>query len=95
MDYKGLIERLKRQGSVTTYKQKTICGDCKDAAIAIETLLAERDAALLEIPKDCSRCIHWGKPKIESPCRECWYSSGPNKNWKWRGPKKEDKHEAD
>ena len=83
MDYKELIERLRH-----TTCSGCMAGTMRDAATAIETLLEERDAAISEIQKDCSKCTYWGRLKTESPCRECWYSSGQEKNWRWRGNQK-------
>lgn len=90
VDYKELIERLKRQGSVTTYKEKTICGDCKDAATAIETLLEERDAAAEELHGRCSLCKYFHTGPLELPCTDCKFESGTSDRWEWRGPKKGD-----
>lgn len=92
MDYKELIEELKGftywLGQSGPESHDIHPSVCDKAVAAIEALLAERDAAISAIPKDCSKCIYWGRLKTESPCKECWYSSGPRKNWEWRGTQK-------
>lgn len=78
MDYKELIKRLRNP----------VFGhpDLKPAADAIETLLAERDAAVEDLAmagycKTCGNVTTWC---MENP--DCC------KGYKWRGPQKGDGH---
>ena len=103
MNYKELIQRLKSQGSIT-FNTYTVGRDCKDAADVIETLLAERDAAVEDLRGICWCCAHgekWGKAPKWSKMTTCEHmreqgaraiSGGKRKceHWKWRGPKKEE-----
>lgn len=74
MDYKGMISRL---------RYNRVCSDdIAKAATAIETLLAERDAAV----KDLTMIAH---------CKTCgnmtqWCADNPDscKGYVWRGPNK-------
>lgn len=85
MDYKDLIERLKDSKLPSS----------KESARAIEMILKERDAAIADIEHSCHRCLHFGETKESGHCYDCWHTFGPAKCWQWRGPQKEDKHEAD
>ena len=105
MDYKELIEELRMVAS-----WDGVCCDCNhciDAATAIETLLAERDAAVEDLRGMCWCCVH-GKP---------WDEAGPLSKmtgceklskigvlargggkckclyWEWRGPQKGKNHD--
>lgn len=87
MDYKELIKELR---FLSKFVPEQICDDngkdaLEKAADAIETLLKERDAAIKDIPRECSYCKYWENDTIEQPCYDCWHSCGPEKNWKWRG----------
>lgn len=84
MDYNQLIEQLRS----TESRSKRAMLD--DAAAAIETLMAERDAAVADL-KACSNnsCVmcKWfdgnNHCTAEEPC-------SPNDNWEWRGLQRED-----
>lgn len=96
MDYKELIERLKKQGSITTCKTRTICNDCSDAATAIETLLAEREAAVEYIPKNCNTCRYWYDGGCVAPLElfgGCDF--GVRQAWQWRGPTPPDRERTE
>lgn len=94
MDYKELIRRLDDCGEFD--------GDLlDDAAEAIETLLAERDAAVEDLHGDCRFCKHRAmrRPFWRCPCSTCKYEDATtfmpedtathvNDNWQWRGPQK-------
>lgn len=90
MDYKELIDHLKGSKLPSS----------KEAARAIEFLLTERDAAIADIERRCETCKHFlisfngCTPDYDCDNPEC-RDSGENIGWEWRGPKKEDKHEAD
>lgn len=88
MDYKELIKRLR------VYDYWTGESDinshpliCDEAATAIETLLAERDALMKDVVR-CDTCLH---------VKECYFNelrrtdcANSNRgHWKWRGPQKE------
>lgn len=87
MDYKELIRKLKCQGSIT-FDIYAISRDCKEAADAIETLLAELDAAMIDLRRmGCQVCKHLGNDSLNSPCCTC---GDTDNNWQWRGPQKHD-----
>lgn len=79
MDYKELIELL----SARAY----IRGDelCKDAATAVETLLAERDEAIRMLRGKCSACKYENRWRDEYPCCHCIFKGGMDDNWEWSG----------
>lgn len=89
MDYKELIEQLRNDSNCG------ILNYIEDAATAIETLLAERDAAIKDMKrvaersmqKHCYLCKHAAEcaPNVRDK-RRCYYGDG----FEWRGPKKED-----
>ena len=86
MDYKELIERL------NAYSAEHQChgGITAEAADAIKTLLAERDAAVegLSYFTPCSACVHSDDYNNGKPCEfstDCTYGQ----YWEWRGPQKE------
>lgn len=100
MDYKGLIDRL------NAYSAKYQChgGITAEAADAIKTILAERDAALEELRGICWCCAYgekWDKAPAWSKMATCKYmreqgvlaiSGGKRKckHWEWRGVRKQD-----
>ena len=68
---------------------------------ALRDALAERDAAIKDIPRACGYCKHWiSPPRIEKTehgtvsisCEneKCYHISGVNTGWEWRGRKKND-----
>lgn len=83
MDYKELIERLNAYSA----KHQRHGGITAEAADAIETLLAERDALMKDVVR-CDTCLH---------VKECYFNelrrtdcANSNRgHWKWRGPQKE------
>lgn len=89
MDYKELIRRLDNCGEFD--------GDLLDAAAeAIETLLAERDAAVDDLRhgphhSTCKYGKHCDYISAVTGFPDCCACDG----WEWRGPQKEDKHEVD
>lgn len=90
MDYKELIAQLRR---FSAYYPVTGPIEGK-AADAIETLLAERDAAMKYIPKTCYTCAHWvdgdcsfSLEKLLEQFGGCDYKV--RQAWLWRGPQKE------
>lgn len=100
-DYKELIERLKRPN---------FCGEQRiAAATAIETLLAERDAAVEELRGICWFCAHgkkWDKAPERSNMTTCDYMKESGvlaclgrkhdcKHWEWRGLKEKGEPDAE
>ena len=88
MDYDKLIEHLRECGTYG-FKQE----ECRDAALAIETLraelarvTAERDAAThdLELFATCDTC-KFGEMEMAYDCLGCDHAS----RWKWRGIKED------
>lgn len=93
MDYKELIEELRM---VASWK----CSDCYDcnqcikAANAIETLLAERDAAVEMLRGECHACKQNTGWHNTGKCVGCVHETAPmnlpglkkTDNWEWRGP---------
>lgn len=66
-----------------------------------EQLTAERDAAVEQLHGICSACKNYSPYHNTGKCAFCVYEPArekdveANDNWQWRGPKKEDEHEAD
>lgn len=83
MDYEKLIKRLRKYAD---FGAKLVV--CEDAATAIETLLAERDAAVKELHGRCSKCKHFSSGILEFPCTDCRFERGTSDHWEWRGPQK-------
>lgn len=90
MDYKELIEQLrKHHQSWAAYSDLELAHDLEDAITAIETLLAEREAAVEEMRGDCDECVDADTPAHEYPCvscRFCMYGKNSGTEyWQWRG----------
>lgn len=102
MDYKELIEQLKNIRFLYADDGLKCASICKDSATAIETLLAERDAAVADLRGMCWCCAHgkkyenglpWSKATTCEHMRELGAvarSGGKCKcsHWEWRGPQK-------
>ena len=92
MDYKEPIEQLKNIRFLYADDGLKCASICKDAATAIETLLAERDAAIefLKSTKNrCGSCAYNYHSVYDYPCKHCKETGGMSDYWKWRGPQKE------
>lgn len=97
MDYKELIELLRRtveHGNEEPWEYCTNrCGGCEmcdQAADALETLLAERDAAIDDIQRNCINCAYTeSNNSNHTPCEFIEFCSFAE-HWKWRGPQKQD-----
>lgn len=101
MDYKELIASLRHQES--SVRDQRLPNIFRDAADAIETLLAERDAAIEDLRGMCCYCAHgrrWEKTPLWSRMTTCEYmqeqgalaiGGGNHKcsRWEWREPIKE------
>lgn len=106
MDYKELIEQLRFTQESNTSILLCLCAD---AATAIETLLAKRDAAVEELRGICWCCVNgkkWGKAPSWSKMTTCEHlkeqgilARGGGKSkclyWKWRGPTMPDREQED
>ena len=94
MDYKKLIFNLRDYAE--QYKSGSTLGraivETEDvmfaAADAIETLLAERDAAIEESRGDCKKCRFTNFGSFDFPCFRCVRTGGKADYWEWRGPQK-------
>lgn len=88
MDYKELIEKLRNKDGCNC--------ECLQAADAIETLLAERDAAVEDLRGYCRVCTHANIGKDGFPCVKCkhieFYGTQEIDGWGWRGPQKGENH---
>lgn len=95
MDYEELIKDSRELGATLAEHFEGAVGEelqkiCLDAADAIETLLAERYAAIKDIRdysyNPCKVCIEWKFGRCSRPGpKDC----GGYSWWKWRGPQKE------
>lgn len=82
MDYKELINQLK---ALERHTRFCVLGV---AATAIETLLAERDAAVKFLSNDevrCASCIDRDRKVCDFPCCHCKETGGQSDYWEWRG----------
>ena len=79
MDYKELIDELRMVAS-WNISDCYDCNQCVKAATAIETLLAERNAAVADVQKNCNTCCWWHDGLYGG----CDFSV--RQAWKWRGP---------
>lgn len=85
MEYKELIDVLRNQ------ELRVVLEYIDDAATAIETLLAERNAAIKSLHGRCGECKHHESGTSRFPCDACSIrGTGLIDRWQWRGPQKED-----
>lgn len=61
----------------------------------IETLLAEREAAVEEMHGRCSKCKHFFSGILRSPCKYCCREGGAVDYWEWRGPTPHDRQKTE
>lgn len=81
MDCKELIEQLRDENNCN------VLDYIEDAATAIETLLAERDAAVEDLKGRCGVCKHRRVCLVDEQHRNgCAVSN--RGHWEWRGPQK-------
>lgn len=95
MDYKDILIRLKCPDDIEKCtrlkKYQNSCVLCrdetmKDAADAIDSLLAKRDAKTNGLRDlGCLSCKYFDSDIPTGPCVNCYGT-----NWKWRGPQKQD-----
>lgn len=97
MDYKEQIEELRFLSGHVPEQMCDADGEdpLKRAADALETLLAERDAAIADIERRCETCKHFliffngCTPDYDCDNSEC-SNSGGNIGWEWRGTQDEE-----
>lgn len=97
MDYKDLIEQLKNIRFIYADNMIKCESICNKAADAIETLLAERDAAIEMLKGECNACKHntgWhniGKCAVcvHETAREWPVTKKRTDCWEWCGPQKD------
>lgn len=87
MDYKELIERLRRVNCVYANDYVLNAATCKEAADAIETLLTELDTVVDSMHGDCRKCKYMYMNRKEQPCSNCYYANGIIDYWKWYNAK--------
>lgn len=104
MNYKELIERLRKQNqSFAAYNIQELPSVLEDASTAIETLLAERDAAVEMLRGQCYACKHNAGWHNIGKCGTCMHETArlPKKeerqadNWEWSGPAPDRKTEEE
>lgn len=96
MDYKELIENLKKVTAGLQEDDAPKCAAvCEEAATAIETLLAEREAAIEMLNGMCHACKHSERDFGDDLCRYCYEGGGMSDNWQWRGPTPPDRQQAE
>lgn len=99
MDYKELIDELRM---VSSWKCSDCydCNQCVKAATAIETLLAECDAAITMLHGECHACKHNAGWHNIGKCATCKHENAATfmlegsavhteDNWEWCGHKSE------
>ena len=82
-DYRNLVDKI---------RESNINGDVQieQWAVVIETLIAERDAAIKDLRYGgCCICKHERLGIIEYPCCNCVDEDRISDYWEWRGVKKE------
>lgn len=91
MDYKEWVALARKAAKEWLYSDEYHQAGvlCKMAADAIETLLAERDAAVKDLAKICEE-----NPDVCQYCKHmpCTGKHGRCIGWEWRGPQKGDVH---
>lgn len=95
MDYKELVALARKAGKEWLYSDEYHQAGalCKMAADAIETLLAERDAAVEDLWKrphssTCKHGEHCDYISAITGFPDCYSCD----EWEWRGPQKGDGH---
>lgn len=95
--YCQMADRRERGEQLLLNGDLRIQDTLREAASTIESLLAERDAAVEKMVGDCDECVNADTPAQEYPCYFCRFSvygkNGDNYYWKWRGPQKGETHD--
>lgn len=89
-DYKGLIERLRAYKNIVL-DRSMIDSALIDAANTIETILAERDAAVEDLskrphPSTCKYGKHCDYISVITGRPDCYLCH----EWEWRGPQEKE-----
>lgn len=92
MDYNKFSEDLRSTANV--YYERfpnfpDVIATYIKAANIIETLLAERDSAIKEIPRNCGTCKYESLHGPDVPCCKCEVWTGIPKKWEWCGLQKD------
>lgn len=85
MDYKWIIKYLNFHKRGCGYGENCILCKCLSA---LESLLAERDAAVEDLHGQCNKCKYSGVLYRDFPCCRC-VTGGTSDYWQWRGPQKD------
>lgn len=102
MDYKELIRRLVDCDQLeAAIEDDNLSLALEDAADAIETLLAERDAAVKELRGECRCCANNTGWHNIGKCAVCLHETAPiplpgfNRvdSWQWSGPQEGENHD--
>lgn len=90
-DYKELIEQLRDESAFQRdrFARFVLADELEGAASAIETLLAERNAAVEHLRGDCDQCVYADVDPNENPCADCCVieynpPESPDR-WQWCG----------
>lgn len=88
MDYKELLNRLHEHSqSLAAYNDQSLSYTLEDAVSAIETILAERDAAFEDLKGRCDICKH-RRVCIFDEQHRIGCANSKRAQWQWRGPQK-------
>lgn len=82
-DYNELIKKLRNAAGGDLGRKM-----CREAADAIEQLVKERDAAVMDLKaySDCDNCKHSTYDNLRNGfCRECSVVHKTKYKWQWRG----------
>lgn len=95
MDYKELIENLKKVTAGLQEDDAPKCAAvCEEAANTIETLLAEREAAMEDLRGRCDICKHRRVCLFDKQHR-IGCANSKRGHWQWRGPTPHDRQQAE
>lgn len=89
MDYKELIETLRDESNCD------VLDYIEDAAAAIETLLAEREALMGQIRGHCIHCANARKCYYTDDKTMCDCARNNLRHWQWRGPTLPDRQKTE
>lgn len=88
MDYKEPIKNLRKVASCLQEDDAPKCATvCENAIAAIETLLAELEAAIIDAEFGyCLTCKYKNEERTGVHCIRCRNCEGEQHMWQWRGP---------
>lgn len=96
MDYKEQADRYRNMANrwecgeqLLLNGELRIQDTLRESAAAIETLLAERDAAVEWLRGSCINCKNFYSSPQSSQCADCRFDCGTSDHWEWRGLQKE------